>query len=153
MKVKLPPAISHKKLQEQWIDGVGDLTLSKGKTIKISYSESQLAEQKRRRVLYLLNKYKQEIEELEGAMLDYLQTSIHEFPSVSLVPISKKSLNTEGEYLSARLSYPLKGGEEKTYRLYLGKKENFGDLSKRKNIIKVQEEIGKQLKRKIKSDI
>jgi hypothetical protein len=85
-------------------------------------------------------------------MVDYLQSAALEFPSVSLVPITRKGLQTEGEYLSARLTVPLMDGEEKTYRLYLGKKSEFGDTTRLSSFSKLQYAISEQLKRKLDSE-
>ena len=92
-----------------------------------SYKQSVLgmAEEKRNKVLELLSKYKNELDEIEFAMLDYVQFQIIQDPPVYIA--RTKDIKTEIEYFTAKTFFPLKGGRKKEVKIYLGKAEDFNN--------------------------
>jgi hypothetical protein len=80
------------------------------------------------RVIYVLNKHKNVLSEIEDEILNFLQKSIHLKPPVYVA--RTKDPKTEIEYFNAKTFVPVKGGGKKEIKVYLGKAIDFDNDTK-----------------------
>ena len=80
------------------------------------------------RLLNLLTKHKDVIDEIEDEMLNFVQKSISLKPPVYVA--RTKDPKTEIEYFNAKTFIPLKGGKKKEVKVYLGKAAEFANDTK-----------------------
>lgn len=106
-------------------------------------------EEKREIVLDLLTKHKDTLDEIEYAMLDFVQFQVMSNPKV--IVSRTKDVKTEKIYFTAKTHFPLKGGKRKEVRIYLGKAEEFNNdtLNKRAHNLaklKMQQTLARRLR-------
>jgi hypothetical protein len=80
------------------------------------------------RLLNLLTKHKDVIDEIEDEMLNFVQKSISLKPPVYVA--RTKDPKTDIEYFNAKTFIPLKGGKKKEVKVYLGKAAEFANDTK-----------------------
>jgi len=98
-------------------------------------STKGMGEQKQNKVLQLLTKYKDEINEIEDAMLEFVQFQIVQDPQVTIA--RTKDVKTDIEYFTAKTFFPLKGGKKKEVKIYVGKAQEYGNDTKDKLALNV----------------
>ena len=101
------------------------------------YPETEEMKEKRFSVLETLKKYKNEIEEIEEKMVQYLQLDIIRDPSV-YVAVLKDTRNPEHENITAKTFWPIVGGGQKEIRIYIGRVSDFSHIE-RSNLSKSDE--------------
>lgn len=84
-----------------------------------------IGEEKRKKILELLTKYKKELDEIESAMLEFVYFQIIQDPHVYIA--RTKDIKTGIEYFTAKTFFPLKGGRKKEVKIYVGKAEDFNN--------------------------
>lgn len=94
-----------------------------------------MGEEKQNKVLELLTKYKNEINEIEDAMLEFVQFQIVQDPQVTIA--RTKDVKTDIEYFTAKTFFPLKGGKKKEVKIYVGKAQEYGNDTKDKHALNV----------------
>lgn len=115
-----------------------------------SYKRSVLGmgEEKKNMVLETLSKYKNEIDEIENTMLDFIQFQIMVDPQVYLA--RTKDIKTDIEYLTAKTFFPLKGGKKKEVKVYVGKSKNYNsDTTDKRAISMAKIKMMNTLKRRL----
>lgn len=96
-------------------------------------SAKGMGEEKQKKVMQLLTKYKNEIDEIEDAMLEFVQFQILMDPQITIA--RTKDIKTGIEYFTAKTFFPLKGGKKKEVKIYIGKSKEFGNDTKNKHAL------------------
>lgn len=140
MKKKLPPILNFEDLWDQY--KMADLfdpqnyflyKEKDGKEIDKSGSSYRnstkgIGEEKQKKVLELLSKYKTELDEIEGAMLDFVQYQVVQNPQVYVA--RTRDVKTDIEYFTAKTFFPLEGGRRKEVKVYVGKAKDYNNDTK-----------------------
>ena len=98
---------------------------------KYKSPDTEINNEKKKKVLNLLLSHKNVLDEISEAMLDFVQLQIQEDPKV-LVSKSR-DIKTGKEYIVARTSYPININKWKEIKIYLGRLIDFnGDTHSQK---------------------
>jgi len=161
MKKKLPHILNFDDLWDQysiaelydpsgeflWKEKIGLTTDKHGESYR--NSTKSIGEEKRKKVLDTIAKYKNEIGDIEDVMLEFVQHQVILNPKVYIA--RTKDIKTEIEYFTAKTFFPLKGGKRKEVKIYIGKAEDYDNDTKNKNAIdwaqiKMQQTLSRRLK-------
>lgn len=79
-------------------------------------------------VLDALIKHRDVLAEIEDKMLNYVQEMVIQEPQVYVA--RTKDVKTDIEYFTAKTFWPMKGGDKKEIKIYLGKAEDYNNDTK-----------------------
>ena len=148
MKFKLPKIISYKVLVDEYAAVPERIELKSGNSKRILFEEDKSAQKKREAVLDCLKKHEEALKEIELAMVDYSREMTIDFPQISLMTVKKRNDLANNEYYNARVMFPEYDGKFTEYRIYIGPKSSFPDLSDPNTMVMIQQKIALKIKEK-----
>lgn len=148
MKFKLPKIISYKVLVDEYAAVPERIELKSGNSKRILFEEDKSAQKKREAVLDCLKKHEEALKEIELAMVAYAREMTIDFPQISLMTVKKRNDLANNEYYNARVMFPEYDGKFTEYRIYIGPKSNFPDLSDPNTMVMIQQKIALKIKEK-----
>lgn len=97
-----------------------------------SYKQSTrgIGEEKQKKVMEVLSKFKKELGEIEDVMLDFVQYQVIHNPQVYIA--RTRDIKTDIEYFTPKTFFPLKGGKKKEVKIYVGKAKDFNNDTRSK---------------------
>jgi hypothetical protein len=148
MKFKLPKIISYKVLVDEYAAVPEKIELKSGNSKRILFEEDKSAQKKREAVLDCLKKHEEALKEIELAMVAYAREMTIDFPQISLMTVKKRNDLANNEYYNARVMFPEYDGKYTEYRIYIGPKSSFPDLSDPNTMVMIQQKIALKIKEK-----
>lgn len=148
MKFKLPKIISYKVLVDEYAAVPERIEFKSGNSKRILFEEDKSAQKKREAVLDCLKKHEEALKEIELAMVAYAREMTIDFPQISLMTVKKRNDLANNEYYNARVMFPEYDGKFTEYRIYIGPKSNFPDLSDPNTMVMIQQKIALKIKEK-----
>ena len=116
-KSKTPTIPSYELLYEEFKNGI------KFKPALLQGGFNKAFDEDINRILSLLDKHKDALDEIEDAILLFIHDAIRIKPPVYIA--RTKDVKTDIEYFTAKTIIPIKGGKKKEIKVYVGKAEDF----------------------------